>query len=109
MEKFFLVLALFTLSASATHGDEVGVVVKTYRACDLFIVESPSGFHVLEWWHGPQPALQDQIVGVLNRYDTTEIWLLDQHSKVDITMEKHVKTKDEALLVASDLCIIDDC
>lgn len=109
MEKFYFALALCTLSASAASGDEIGVVVKTYRACDVFIVEAPSGFHVLEWWHGPQPALQDKIVGELNRYDTTQIYLLKQHSEVEITMEQHVETKDEALLVASDLCIIDDC
>jgi len=109
MEKYFFALVLFSLSANATSGGEVGVVVKTYRACDLFIVEAPSGFHVLEWWHGPQPVLENQIAGELNRYDTTKVILLDRNSEVDITVEHHTESKEEALLVASDLCIIDDC
>ncbi len=109
MEKYVFALVLFILSANATSAGEVGVVVKTYRACDLFIVEAPSGFHVLEWWHGPQPALENQIAGELNRYDTTKVTLLGQDSEVDITVEHHAQSREEALLVASDLCIIDDC
>lgn len=109
MEKFYCALVLSTLSVSAASGGEVGVVVKTYRACDLFIVEAPSGFHVLEWWQGPRPVLGDQIVGELNRYDTTKAHFLQKDSDVEITVEQHVESKREALLVASDLCIIDDC
>lgn len=109
MGKYVFTLVLFTLSASAADAGEVGVVVKTYRACDLFIVEAPSGFHVLEWWHGPQPVLENRISGELTRYDTTKVTLLDQNSEVDITVEHHTDTKEDALLVASDLCIIDDC
>ena len=39
----------------------------------------------------------------------TKAHFLQKDSDVEITVEQHVESKREALLVASDLCIIDDC
>jgi hypothetical protein len=86
--------ALLFSSAYAAQG----VIVSTTESecSDYFIVDTGSGFVLLEWYGGHVPSKDDKVVGEFDRYSFEEISVLPDGDKMRVWVEDYDLTEDDA-------------
>ena len=91
---------LFSIPAEA----DSGTVVYKQGGCDYFVVETSSGFDVLEWYGGYDPDKGDLLVGKFHEYGMKEIYDQTSDSSLKIWVEDYDLSKESALEKMVDEC-----
>lgn len=87
--------ALILMSASA-YGAK-GDVTHSPSGCDYFLVETPMGFALLEWYSGNTPARGDTIVGDYEEYGFKDIYNVSADAEVRVWVEEYWLDREEGL------------
>ena len=99
-----IALALaFAFIASAALGAE-GPVVYKKSGCDYFIVETPTGFCLLEWFGGSDPDIGDVLVGEFESYGMKTIHNATKGQAFKVWVEDFQLSKTRAIEKYSEKC-----
>jgi hypothetical protein len=74
-----------------------GVVVQRKEGCDYFIVETPGGKAVLEWFRGNDPDEGDELVGTFERYGFHDIYNATAKAELRVWVEDYWLGDEAAL------------
>ncbi|HXF49068.1 MAG TPA: hypothetical protein VNL73_06550 [Verrucomicrobiae bacterium] len=74
-----------------------GEVVYKSSSCDYFIVETPSGFALLEWYGGNDPYKGDIIVGDFEEFGFQDIYNITADSELRVWVEDYWLSKEDAV------------
>jgi hypothetical protein len=86
--------ALLLSSARAAQGT---IVSATGSECsDYFVVDTDSGFALLEWYGGPAPSKDDKVVGDFDHYSFEDISVPPGGDKMRVSVEDYGLTEDDA-------------
>lgn len=91
----FLLLVVGCCCASA-HAAR-GVVVYRTSGCDYFVVQSPKGYDVLEWYGGSDPDKGDVLSGNFEEYGMHDIQDSTLDDTVTVWVEDYWLSKADAL------------
>ena len=92
--KLLLTCSLLTAPALALAAK--GVVVFTRSSCDYYIVETQSGFALLEWYGGYTPDQGDVIVGDFESYGMKDIYDVTADSDTTVWVEDYFLSQEDA-------------
>ena len=96
---FGMALLFLTPAAAAT-----GTVAYKQGGCDYFVVETATGFDVLEWYGGFDPDKGDVLVGKFHEYGMKDIYDQTSDSDLQVWVEDYDLSKDDALEKMVDKC-----
>jgi hypothetical protein len=86
--KMILLIVFLFLTGDEVLSQEVkGVVVYKSKNCSYFIVESPSGYALLEWYGGNEPEIGDVIIGDFESYGFKKIYNLTAGKSLIVWVE----------------------
>ena len=94
---------IFMLSIGAGSASK-GEVVYYPGGCDYFIVETDSGFALLEWYGGNDPDERDVIVGNFESYGSKDIYNLTADSELRVWVEDFWLSKEDAFEKYYEFC-----
>jgi hypothetical protein len=83
-------------SAHAASPSTGSVVYSNYR-CDYFIVESMSGFALLEWFSGAQPDAGNVLIGQFESYGMPTLFNRTSGSTVTVWVEDYWLSKQAVI------------
>ena len=103
-KKFSIVLniiLLLVLSVNQSYAVQ-GTVVLYKSECDFFIVKTPKGYALLEWYEGAEPDEGDTITGNIETFgyqdiynnskkENTHVWVEDYYLRKEKVVEKYVE------------------
>jgi hypothetical protein len=101
-----LVLAACCFAFSAAHAS-TGEVYKRISGCDYFVVSTPRGYTLLEWYGGTDPDSGDRIRGNFETYGMHSVMINDDDDVDDTTqvwVEDYFLTRSDALEQLVDKC-----
>lgn len=81
-----------------------GEVVYRVSGCDYFIVETYSGYAVLEWYGGSDPDKGDNLAGSFESYGMKTIFNTDRDTELRVWVEDYYLSKTSALEKLMDKC-----
>jgi len=87
---FFILLFKSVFAAQGT------VVVKN-GGCDYFIVSTPKGYDLLEWYGGHDPDKDDVVVGDFERYGFHDIHDITADEGLRVWVEDYDLTSGDAM------------
>lgn len=94
MKKLALIALLFMPNfASAAKG----YVVFSKLSCDYYIVESATGYVLLQWFGGVQPNEGDYVVGDFESYGMKDIFNVSLDSETNVWVEDFWLSKDDVI------------
>lgn len=96
----FLIAVVGTSSAVAV----TGTVVQKISSCDYFMVETNSGFSILEWYGGHEPDKGDKIVGPYDSYGMKTVYDVTADEEIRVWVEDYNLSKTSALEKLVDKC-----
>jgi hypothetical protein len=96
------VLTLVAVSASvllfaAEANAAKGTVTHKMSGCDYFIVETPKGYDLLEWYGGHDPDRGDVLVGEFESYGIHDIYDDTIDEELTVWVEDYDLSKGNAL------------
>lgn len=98
----FLVLALMP---SAINAKSVkGVVIYDKGCRSYFIVQTPMGYALLQWYGGNQPSNGDEIVGDFEMYGMKDIYNLSSSGNTKVWVEDFWLSKSRVIEKLADKC-----
>jgi len=74
-----------------------GVVVYIKSGCSYFIVETPLGYALLEWYGGNTPSRGDVLVGDYESYGMKDIYNITQDSETKVWVDNFWMSKDRVI------------
>lgn len=87
MRKYsMLAFALALFVAPSVRGAS-GTVTHRLDSCDYFLVETASGFAVLEWYGGYDPDKDDEIVGAFTSYGMKTVYDKTSDEEIQVYVE----------------------
>ena len=98
-----ILLIAFICFSDLLYAAKGEVVYKSSR-CDYFIVETPSGYALLEWYGGNDPDKGDIVVGNYEDYGFKDIYNLTADQEMKVWVEDYWLSKDDALERLFELC-----
>jgi hypothetical protein len=104
VSKQAILAAAFLLLGAAPAVAATGTVVRRISSCDYFMVETPKGFSILEWFGGHDPDKGDKIVGAYESYGMKTVYDATADEEVRVWVEDYYLTKDSALEKLMDKC-----
>jgi hypothetical protein len=81
-----------TAVAATTHG----MVTVTRYGCDYFLVQTPLGYSLLEWYGGATPDRGDTVSGVLEEYGFHSIYDVSSRHSIRVYIEDYWLDEDDA-------------
>lgn len=81
-----------------------GAVVYRKSGCDYYIVETSSGYALLEWYGGNDPSVGDVLTGMFETYGMKDIYNITADSETKIWVEDFWLSKDRAIEKFFDKC-----
>lgn len=81
-----------------------GVVVYYKSGCDYYIVETPMGYSLLEWYGGNDPNEGDVLTGQFETYGMKEIYNITADSETNVWVEDFWLSKNRAIAKYFDKC-----
>lgn len=90
---FFGVL-LIALFCSTYALAAKGVVVFIKSGCSYYIVETPMGYALLQWFGGSTPFRGDVLVGDYESYGMKEIYNVTRDSETKVWVDQYWMSKD---------------
>jgi hypothetical protein len=82
----------------------VGVISHRISGCDYFVVETKSGYDVLEWFGGHDPDKGDVLIGGYETYSFHDIYDQTAEESLRIWTEDYELSKSDALEKLTDQC-----
>ena len=98
-----LILVILTL-ASTTMFAAKGTVVTTIRGCDYYVVSSPLGYAILEWYGGVVPTKGDTIVGDFESYGLKDVYDVTKDAETTVWVEDFFLSSGRAVEKILDKC-----
>lgn len=92
-----LFLALFVLFSASFALGARGEVTHRQSGCDYFIVATPAGYDVLEWYGGHDPDKGDILVGKFETYGMKDIYDQTVDENLKVWVEDYALSKEDAL------------
>jgi len=74
-----------------------GVVVYIKSGCSYYIVETPLGYALLQWFGGSTPSHGDVLVGNYESYGMKAIYNITQDSETKVWVDNFWMSKDRAI------------
>lgn len=99
-----LALLVMLLVAAPSARASKGSVVYYKSGCDYYIVETPAGYSLLEWYGGNDPSVGDVLVGSFESYGMKEIHNLTADSETSVWVEDFWLSKDRVIEKYFDKC-----
>jgi len=100
---FFVISLILYTVVPFTYAAK-GNIVYTKDDCDYFIVETPLGFTLLEWFGGTLPSKGDVIVGDFESYGLKDIYNLTSDDEMSVYIEDYWLSKEDAIENYFDQC-----
>lgn len=97
---FGLAVSVVPLEAIAAKG----VVVAYPAGCDYYIVETNSGYALLEWFGGNDPSEGDVLVGDFERYGMKTIYNVTADRETRVWVEDFWLSESSAIAQYRDHC-----
>lgn len=108
--RHFVVLSLIAGGVSLCHPHDAfaasgkGVVVYDKGCRSRFIVSTPRGYAILEWFGGNMPGVGDTVVGDFEMYGMKDIYNLRAESETKVWVEDFWLSRDRAVTKMAELC-----
>jgi hypothetical protein len=102
MKSKALLLALLLVSSTAMAAR--GEVVHRISGCDYLVVETRTGYAVLEWFGGNDPDKGDMIVGNFESFGFKDVLNETSEAAIHIWVEDFALSKASALEKLVELC-----
>ncbi len=99
-----LVAIVMTTTLAPPSASVRGTVYRRISGCDYFIVETRSGFDLLEWYGGHDPDKDDIIVGPYESYGFHDVLDETADQSIHIYTENYLLSKTSALEKLVDKC-----
>lgn len=96
MDKLLLIGFLILMTTTSVFGVK-GTVKYTSGSCSWYLVETPSGFSLLEWFGGNTPSKGDVIVGDYESYGMKKLYNLTRDSETKVWVDNYWLSKDSAI------------
>src|SRR6202022_3467551 len=90
-----LVMILLILSAPALAVK--GTLAHRQSGCDYFVVATPSGYDLLEWYGGHDPDKGDVLIGKYHSYGMHDIYDETADENISVWVEDYDLSKEDAL------------
>ncbi|MEJ5349042.1 MAG: hypothetical protein WHS46_10195 [Desulfosoma sp.] len=74
-----------------------GVVVYVKSGCSYYIVETPLGYTLLQWFGGSIPSRGDVLVGDYESYGMKDIYNITQDSETKVWVDSFWMSKDHVI------------
>lgn len=84
---------LFAVPASA----DIGIVSHRIHGCEWFLVESESGFVLMEWYGGNDPDRDDEIVGEIEIFGFQDLFNNTADEELQVYIDDYMLSKTSAL------------
>lgn len=97
-----LMVALFLFVPAAFAAK--GPVVYRISGCDYFVVETPNGYDLLEWYGGHDPDKGDILVGAFEEYGMHDIYDESVEQETTVWVEEYWLSKSDALERLTEKC-----
>ncbi len=81
-----------------------GVVVYNRGRCDYFIVQSLTGFALLQWFGGNDPSEGDVLVGDFESYGFKDIYNVTADAEVRVWVDNYMLSKTRVVEKYLDKC-----
>lgn len=81
-----------------------GSVVAHPSGCDYFIVETATGYALLEWFGGNDPSVGDVIVGPYEGYGMQHVYNVTRNSETQVWVEDYMLSQESAVEKYHDHC-----
>jgi hypothetical protein len=81
-----------------------GVISHRISGCDYFIVATKSGYDLLEWYGGHDPAKDDILIGSYEAYGFHDVYDETADESIHVWTEDYQLTKTDALEKLADKC-----
>jgi hypothetical protein len=101
--SFFIFLFLFA-SPPTVSGSVQGEITHRISGCDYFIVETGTGYDVLEWYSGYDPDKGDALIGAYESYGFHDIKDETTNESVRVYTEDYSLSKTSALEKLTEQC-----
>jgi hypothetical protein len=102
LRRLILLAAVLGLTPMAFA--ETGEIVKRISGCDYYLVDSPSGYSVLEWMGGHDPDRGDIIIGNFHSYGMRTFFVNDADTETRAWVEDYGLSRDHGMEKLIDLC-----
>jgi len=89
---------------STTPGSYEAVVVYEARSCDYFVLESPSGYIIVEWKSGIEPDMGDEISGKFNSFGSADAYNESKQSEGRVWIDNFMLDKEAAITKIKQKC-----
>ena len=96
-------LALLLAAIGVAHA-ATGTVVFRKSSCDYYVVETITGYAVLEWYGGNDPAKGDVLAGDFESYGMKEVFNLTADSETQVWVEEYWLSRRKAIEVVYTKC-----
>lgn len=97
--------AVLSLQTQGHTGERArGEVTQRIEGCDYFLVETPSGVDLLEWYGGNDPDEGDVLVGTFETYGFHNIYNLAAKADLRVWVEDYWLDEDTASEQLHDHC-----
>jgi hypothetical protein len=102
--RYVLALVVCCFAFTAAHASS-GEVCKRISGCDYFVVSTPRGYALLEWYGGTDPDTGDRIRG-FETYGMHSIMINDddEDDMTQVWVEDYFLTRSDALEQLVDKC-----
>ena|SRR5947209_1315133 len=101
MKTNLLLIALFF--AAVACGAE-GTVTYRIGSCDYFVVQSSTGYAVLEWYGGYDPDKGDSVVGGFTSYGMKTVYDTTADEEIKVWVEDYYLSRPKALEILTEHC-----
>jgi hypothetical protein len=94
-----------SVSAQGSGARSVGTVVYDELGCDYFIVETASGYALLQWFGGVIPMRGDVVVGAFETFGMPEIYNRTQGSSMTVWADDYWMSRPQVIQRIRDHCL----
>ncbi|NLS94434.1 MAG: hypothetical protein GXX96_19935 [Planctomycetaceae bacterium] len=95
--KRLVITAIILFACAKTAIAAEGVVVLNKSGTDYFLVETISGYSLLEWYGGYDPAAGDKIVGKIESYGFHDVYDISVRRELRVWVEDFWLSKEDAI------------
>jgi hypothetical protein len=100
-----LAATLLAISVGSTAAQaEQGVVVWTGGCSSRYVVETPAGYVLLEWFGGHDPFKGERLVGELNSYGMKDLYVLPSGNSTRAWIDDFMLSRSSVVEKLRDKC-----
>ena len=95
--RFIPIIIVVALALGIPAVAERGEVTHKQSGCDYFVVETTTGYDVLEWYGGHDPDKGDVLIGKFHSYGMHEVYDETADDNLRVWVEDYDLSKEDAL------------